>query len=185
MALRKLLLLASTAAYLAVAQNPFDESNFLAEDILVRDVVVVGGGASGTYGAVKLKDAGKSVVVIEKKDRMGGHTNTYLDPARNVSFDYGVEVYHNISTTTDFFARFNISLKADFLPLPNSGNVDFGTGEMVNFTPPADFTTALLGHAAQVAQYVIFNLSRKQSFYLSVCTMGSQSNSKLVNQLGC
>jgi ribulose 1,5-bisphosphate synthetase/thiazole synthase len=35
---------------------------------ITRDVVVVGGGASGAHAAVWLRDHGKSVAVIEKRD---------------------------------------------------------------------------------------------------------------------
>ena len=38
---------------------------------LTRDVAIVGGGASGAYAAVRLReDFGKSVVVIEKQDHL-------------------------------------------------------------------------------------------------------------------
>lgn len=46
-------------------------------DVIVRDVVVLGGGATGTFAALKLKDAGKSVLVVEQKDRLGGHTGRF------------------------------------------------------------------------------------------------------------
>jgi heterodisulfide reductase subunit A-like polyferredoxin len=37
---------------------------------IVRDVAVVGGGASGAHAAVWLRDAGHSVVVIEKASQL-------------------------------------------------------------------------------------------------------------------
>lgn len=46
------------------------------EDIIIRDVCIIGGGATGTYAAVRLGDFNKSVVVIETKGRLGGHTET-------------------------------------------------------------------------------------------------------------
>ena len=60
-----------------------------------RDVCVIGGGASGTYTAVAVKDAGRSVVVLESKQRLGGHTETYVDPATGIPTDIGVVVFHN------------------------------------------------------------------------------------------
>jgi hypothetical protein len=40
-------------------------------EIIVKDVAVIGGGASGSYAAIRLKeDYKKSVVVIEKAKRM-------------------------------------------------------------------------------------------------------------------
>jgi len=57
-------------------RSKFDPCSYAAEDVLVRDVIVIGGGASGTYGAIQLKDAGRSVAVVEKAGRFGGHVNT-------------------------------------------------------------------------------------------------------------
>ena len=56
--------------------SQFNPCSYAAEDVLVRDVVVIGGGASGTYGAIALKDMGRSVAVLEKKPYFGGHVNT-------------------------------------------------------------------------------------------------------------
>jgi len=48
-----------------------DESKFEESDIIFRDVAIIGGGGSGAHAAVLLKqDHGKSVVVIEKQDRL-------------------------------------------------------------------------------------------------------------------
>ena len=53
--------------------------NFASADIIERDIAVIGGGSAGTYSAVRLKDMGKSVVVIEKDVVLGGHTDTYSE----------------------------------------------------------------------------------------------------------
>ena len=50
--------------------HTIDESKFKPEDIITRDVAVVGGGASGTYAAVRLKDQGKTVALIERDDHL-------------------------------------------------------------------------------------------------------------------
>jgi len=55
----------------ASARN-IDESKFQPGDILVRDVAVIGGGASGAYAAVRIKDSGKTVVVIDQNDHLVG-----------------------------------------------------------------------------------------------------------------
>jgi hypothetical protein len=40
---------------------------FQPQDIIVRDVAILGGGSSGTYSAIRLsKDLGKTVIVVEK-----------------------------------------------------------------------------------------------------------------------
>lgn len=54
----------------------FSPCSYAPEDVLIKDVVVIGGGASGTYGAIALKDMGRSVAVVEKKPHFGGHVNT-------------------------------------------------------------------------------------------------------------
>lgn len=46
------------------------------KDIITRDVCIIGGGSTGTYSAIRLRDMGKSVVVVEKKDVLGGHTSS-------------------------------------------------------------------------------------------------------------
>jgi len=44
-------------------------------DIVARDVAIIGGGASGAYAAVRLKeDYGKSIVLVEKAGRLVGST---------------------------------------------------------------------------------------------------------------
>ena len=64
----------------SVSASPvsFQARDYGSNDVISRDVVVVGGGSGGTYSAVSLKDKGKSVLIIEKKDRLGGHTETYM-----------------------------------------------------------------------------------------------------------
>ncbi|HEY1534100.1 MAG TPA: FAD-dependent oxidoreductase, partial [Polyangiaceae bacterium] len=104
-----------------------------------RDVCVIGGGSSGTFTAVHLRDAGKSVVVVERKQRLGGHTETYVDPGTGIPTDIGVVVFHSLPVVTDYFARFGVPL----VGLPpgafNGTNVnfDFRTGQIQNFTPPS------------------------------------------------
>jgi len=43
---------------------------------LERDVVVIGAGATGLTAAIRLRDAGRSVVVLEARDRVGGRLLT-------------------------------------------------------------------------------------------------------------
>ncbi|KAK3674117.1 hypothetical protein LTR78_005964 [Recurvomyces mirabilis] len=93
--------------------SQFDPCSYAAADVLVRDVIVIGGGASGTYGAIALKDAGRSVAVVEKQGNFGGHVNTYNDAATGLALEYGVQGYSNDSITRAFFERFNVP----FIPL--------------------------------------------------------------------
>ncbi|KAI4863875.1 FAD/NAD(P)-binding domain-containing protein [Hypoxylon rubiginosum] len=89
------------------------------DDTLYRDVVVIGGGSSGTYTAVRLGDYNKTVAIVEKKDFLGGHAETYVDPNTGYTIDIGV--------------------------INTSEYVDFSTGKTLNYTPPSSeaFDTAL------------------------------------------
>jgi heterodisulfide reductase subunit A-like polyferredoxin len=50
------------------------------DEVIDRDVTIIGGGSAGMYSAIRLTDLDKSVAVIEKSGRLGGNTETYIDP---------------------------------------------------------------------------------------------------------
>ncbi|KAE8356420.1 amine oxidase, flavin-containing superfamily [Aspergillus coremiiformis] len=128
-------------------------------DILERDVVIIGGGSAGTYAAIRLRQLDQSVVVIEKHERLGGHSNTYFDPVTGIPVAYGVMTFHNKSVVTDYFAHFNIPLVNEIFPTNQSENVDFTTGEPIDIKPisiPSDdpeVQTAVENYMAQLAKY--------------------------------
>ncbi|KAI2638864.1 FAD/NAD(P)-binding domain-containing protein [Hypomontagnella submonticulosa] len=135
--------------------NPsLDPASYSPSDVLYRDVLVIGGGSAGTYTAVRLKDYNKTVVVVEKKDALGGHTETYVDPGTGHTIDVGVTVFAHLKVVTDYFARFNV-------PLTTAGSwgqyeyVDFSTGKAVNYTPPSQeaFGAALSAYSTQLQKY--------------------------------
>ena len=113
----------------------WDLSSFTAANTIVRDVAVIGGGSAGTFSAIQIKDKGKSVVVVEAKSRLGGHTETYTDPKTGRGIDMGVIIWHNISIVTDYFKRFNVpvilagsDIPAD-APKETEGVYDLKTGK--------------------------------------------------------
>ncbi|KAI9830060.1 MAG: hypothetical protein M1819_005890 [Sarea resinae] len=129
----------------------FDPACYDEADVLTRDVAVVGGGATGTYAAIKLGDMNQTVVLVEREEILGGHTNTYIDPGTGTPIDYGVSNYQNISVALDFFARFNISV-IEFTGGTPSQTVyaDFHTGEIFpNTTIPVANYTAYLAQLAR------------------------------------
>ena len=149
-------LLATFLPVLTSALPAIDAAAYASSSIIHRDVVVIGGGASGTYGAISLKDKGKSVVIVEAQDRLGGHTQTYTDPTTNTTVDYGVLVYNNIDIAKNFFARFNVPVSVTpeiVAPGARTIYADYRTGEAVaGYTPP-NISTALAAYGAQAAKY--------------------------------
>lgn len=140
----------------AIPQPSINAGDYKKEDIITRDVCIIGGGSTGTYSAVRLEDFGKSVVVVEMKGRLGGHTETYIDPATQIPVDIGVEIFHNLSIVTDYFVRFNVPLTtAVFPPIPEQW-VDFRTGKVVaGYTPASNAAlgAALAAYTAQLLKY--------------------------------
>lgn len=111
-------------------------SNAHDNEIIRRDVVIIGGGATGSYAAVALKDIGRSVVVVEKASQLGGHTNTYRDPNTGQNIDYGVLVLNNSTVASDFYKRLGVATKP-FIPSPDlsvSTYIDFRNGQSFNRT---------------------------------------------------
>jgi NADPH-dependent 2,4-dienoyl-CoA reductase/sulfur reductase-like enzyme len=68
--LRSLILLALTCLYHihALPEPQLNEESkygdFHPSDIITRDVAIIGGGSGGTYTAIRLRQLGKSVVVV-------------------------------------------------------------------------------------------------------------------------
>ena len=132
-----------------------EAKDFAAEDIITRDVCVIGGGSTGTYASIRLHDMGKSVVIIESKNRLGGHTETYRDPITNIPVDIGVQVWHNLTIVKDYFARLGVALApADFSSSQvTNAYADFRTSTLIaNYTPP-DPRAGLGAYGAQVARF--------------------------------
>ncbi|RGP62615.1 hypothetical protein FSPOR_9194 [Fusarium sporotrichioides] len=72
------------------------------------DVVVIGGGSSGIHAAINLKDAGAKVAVIEQKNQIGGHAETYVNPKTKAFANIGVVVFENTQTVQKYFDRLGV-----------------------------------------------------------------------------
>jgi hypothetical protein len=114
-------------------------------DAIERDVCIIGGGGAGVYAALGLRDRGRSVVVVERSERLGGHCETYRDPASGAAIDIGVIVFPDNALVRGFFGRFGVSLVTAALGGSTNQFVDFRTGRAVAaFEPsPLDVGTAL------------------------------------------
>lgn len=131
-----------------------DHTEFNEEDIITRDVCVIGGGSAGTYAATRLHQLGQSVIIIERESLMGGHTNTYTVPNSGLTIDYGVVVFHNLSLVRDYFAHYGVELGPATFAAPNmSYNVDFRTGKVVKGFVSPDPTASLKSYVQQLEKY--------------------------------
>ncbi|MEO6603758.1 MAG: FAD-dependent oxidoreductase [Polyangiaceae bacterium] len=112
---------------------------------LERDVAIIGGGGAGTYAALRLRDQGKSVAVIERTGRLGGHAQTFHDPASGAPIDIGVIVFPDNSLVRNYFGRFGQPLLTANFAGGQSRYVDFRTGRSVAAFQPgaADLGGAL------------------------------------------
>ena len=135
----------------------FNTTSYPSASIIKRDVAILGGGSSGTYAAIALRDHNQTVAVIEKQNYLGGHTNTYTDPASGTKVDYGVVEFDNTKIVKNYFARFNIPLIVLNTSAPRIGPkeyyIDFRTGKNVTGYTPADPSAALGAYGAQLAKY--------------------------------
>jgi hypothetical protein len=119
------------------------------------DVLVVGGGSSGTHAAVRLQQSGKSVALVEKECRLGGHTNTYKDTTTGNTFDYGTQVLVNTTTVRNLFTSLNIPL-APFKPGGQPKAVDFRNSVVGPSWPVVDANASAIAldkYQALLTQY--------------------------------
>ncbi|KAF1842662.1 FAD/NAD(P)-binding domain-containing protein [Cucurbitaria berberidis CBS 394.84] len=100
--------------------------------VLTTDVAIVGGGASGTYAAIRLReDFNTSIVLIEPRPYLGGSVSTYLVPETNTTLEFGVQSYLRYGPALDFFARFGIALRPFASKRLTTVNIDVETGEQL------------------------------------------------------
>src|SRR5579863_9551112 len=69
------------------------------------DVIVIGAGAAGLAAAAALGRAGRSVLVLEARDRIGGRIWTRHEPAVPVPLELGAEFIHGASPETHDWLR--------------------------------------------------------------------------------
>lgn len=139
----------ATATAMAVGPAFAGRKRRCHRDVIERDVCVIGGGSAGTYAAVRLRDAGLSVAVVERQSRLGGHAQTYFDPTSGVPINIGVIVFENVPLVTEYFARFGATLVPAQFDGGQTAYVDYCTGKLVRDyqpTPPAEFINALISY---------------------------------------
>ncbi|KXH61960.1 amine oxidase [Colletotrichum salicis] len=135
--------------------------------IIERDVVILGGGASGAHAAVRLReDYNRTIVIVEKQNRIGGHVATFTDPETGNPYDFGVNSYTDYGGARDFFARFNVSVQTPVRQALTTTYADFSTGKTINYSLPAsvDATAALKAYLEQCEKYESYIIPSYASF---------------------
>ncbi|KAE8454188.1 hypothetical protein EG329_005113 [Mollisiaceae sp. DMI_Dod_QoI] len=157
MAFSHSLLLLCCLAVLGVTGADGDNHDIpsLSSTAITSDYCIIGGGSSGTYAAIRLQQLGKTVTLIEKESRLGGHVNTYVDPVTGSSFDYGVITFDNISVVTNYFNYFDIPIGPFNYGNTTTVYIDFANGSIVPDTalPQGNTTAALLRYLDQWDKY--------------------------------
>lgn len=100
------------------------------------DAVIVGSGFAGAVTARRLAEAGKRVLVLEKRSHIGGNAYDSLDGAGVLVHRYGPHIFHtNSEAAWRFLSRFTEwhpyrhevvgSIRGKFVPIPfNLHSVD-------------------------------------------------------------
>jgi hypothetical protein len=127
----------------SLTRATINERAFPSSHIITRDVAIIGGGASGTYAAVRLReDLNKSIVVVEPQNRLGGHVETYTVPTTNTTIEYGVQSYIKYGPAPAFFKRFGIDITSFAARRLTTINVDIETGKpLLDYVPPSSNAT--------------------------------------------
>lgn len=66
----------------------------MAGSTIQADVLVIGAGAAGLAAAAELARAGRSVLIVEARDRIGGRCDTRRLPGIAVPVELGAEFIH-------------------------------------------------------------------------------------------
>jgi monoamine oxidase len=67
---------------------------------LVFDTIIIGAGAAGLAAARELTEAGKSILILEARDRIGGRVHTTVDPGTALPIELGAEFIHGEAKET-------------------------------------------------------------------------------------
>ncbi len=72
------------------------------------DAIIVGAGCAGATIARKLADANKQVLVIDKRDHIGGNAYDYFDEDKIIIHKYGPHIFHtNYKEVLNFLMKYS------------------------------------------------------------------------------
>ncbi|MBQ6532267.1 MAG: NAD(P)-binding protein, partial [Solobacterium sp.] len=71
------------------------------------DVIIAGAGFAGSTAARVLADAGKKVLILEKRNHIGGNAYDWTDENDVLRHEYGPHIFHtNSEKAIEFLSRF-------------------------------------------------------------------------------
>ena len=82
----------------------------------VVDTIIIGAGAAGLAAARELKEAGRSFLILEARDRIGGRVLTTIDPSTALPVELGAEFIHGEAKHT-----MRLADEAGFVTVPVLG----------------------------------------------------------------
>lgn len=66
----------ATAIALSDPSKPINQENYSPANIITYNMQIIGRGSSGTYSAIKLRNLGKNIAIVEAKAVLGRNTKT-------------------------------------------------------------------------------------------------------------
>jgi beta-cyclopiazonate dehydrogenase len=89
----------------------------------------------GTYAAIRLKDQGKTIAVVERNDYLGGHgETTYTED--NTPLNFGVEGFFNTSVTRNYLEQLQVPYGRRNSAPAHEDYVNLNTGQRTEY--PSD-----------------------------------------------
>jgi hypothetical protein len=114
-----------------MATKPISE-----QDVIEKEVCILGAGGAGCYTAIQLQDRNISTIVLEKSSRIGGHSETYRERGDRNFCDIGVRLYPDVPIVRQYYDRMGVRLTSVDLTKGRRIYVDVKTGERAPVKEP-------------------------------------------------
>ena len=106
------------------------------------DALVIGAGYAGAVAARQLAEGGKKVLVLERRDHIGGNAYDCLDQAGVLIHQYGPHIFHtNDQEVYDYLSRFTQWLDYQHRVVANIPGEGEQTGSRVQMPVPFNLTS--------------------------------------------
>lgn len=134
-------------------QPAAEEDLCASQKVITRDVCILGGGSTGTYAAIQLRDRGNSVVVVEQSSRLGGHAETRYFPDGGF-INYGVEGVFGDEPSRRYMERLGVEYEPLLPASFNTDYLDFKSGQKTRSDPSLTRSlSSLLDYRQAIGKY--------------------------------